>query len=207
MKEKILAELKKKYAGQLTQSFMENLADRLAEKVTKEEEIQGVIDELDKLPIKIKDLQAEGDRRATELQKSSKQKVEELEAEIQKIKGLKKDEPLEKDYDKEIQALKQQIDDLSSTNKKERAVSKLREMAKSKKISSVLVDSVSIDDESKIDEVIKVLEEKQLKIKQEMIDSGEHIGTPRASNPTLLGDSSVKESIKANKIKKETKKE
>lgn len=68
MKEKILAELKKKFSG-LSNEFLAFLADKLVPKVTEESQIEGAITELNNSPIPVTDLaaefQREGDRRAT----------------------------------------------------------------------------------------------------------------------------------------------
>lgn len=68
MKEKILAELKKKYSG-LSNELLGLIADKLAVKITTDEQIRGGIDELENLPISLPDyatfLQKEGDRRVS----------------------------------------------------------------------------------------------------------------------------------------------
>lgn len=68
MKEKILAELKKKFAG-LSNEFLLFLAAKMEAKVTEEAQIEGVITELNNFPVSVTDLaaefQREGDRRAT----------------------------------------------------------------------------------------------------------------------------------------------
>jgi hypothetical protein len=72
MREKILAQLVSKFPG-VSKKFLGLWADKLTPKVTEESQIQGVIDELDKLPIPITDLatefQKEGDTRVTEAEK------------------------------------------------------------------------------------------------------------------------------------------
>lgn len=69
MKEKLLAELKKKFPG-LSNEFLGLIADKMALKVTEDSQIEGALATLDTLPVSITDLaahnQQEGDRRATE---------------------------------------------------------------------------------------------------------------------------------------------
>lgn len=72
MKEKILAELKKKYPGQSLR-LLGLIADKLAKTVTEESAIEGAIAELEKLPVNISELgnilQKEADFRVTEAKK------------------------------------------------------------------------------------------------------------------------------------------
>jgi hypothetical protein len=78
MREKILAQLAAKWPG-VSKKFLGLWADKLVPKVTEESQIQGVIDELEKLPVPITDLateyQKEGDRRVTEAEAAWKKKV------------------------------------------------------------------------------------------------------------------------------------
>jgi len=66
MRDKILTNLLTKYPG-VSKRFLGLWADKLSAKVTEESQIEGVINELDNLPISIPDLaaelQTEGDRR------------------------------------------------------------------------------------------------------------------------------------------------
>jgi hypothetical protein len=72
MREKILAKLTEKFAG-LPKNFLGLWADKLATKVTEESQIEGVVNELDKLPVTLQELaaelQKEGDRRVAEAKK------------------------------------------------------------------------------------------------------------------------------------------
>jgi len=204
MKEQILAELKKRFEGRCTSKFMESLADRLSAKITKEEEIKGVIDELENGVIKITDLQAEGDRRATEIQNKAK----ELELKIAELEKSKKKEPEPQpgatNYDAQIKELQDKLDLLNSTNKKDKAVSKLREMAKVKKISAILLENVNIEDETQVEAVMAELEGKQAKLKQEMIESGDIISAPKKGTPAAAS-SEIAEQIKSAPIVKKKK--
>ena len=72
MREKILAELKKKYPG-LQIEFLGFIAEKLSVKVTEDSQIEGALSELETLPISIQDqatfFQKESDRRVTEAKK------------------------------------------------------------------------------------------------------------------------------------------
>ncbi len=74
MKQKLLAQLITKYPG-VSKKFLGFWADKLLPKVTEESQIQGVVDELENLPVSITDLaaeyQSEGDRRVTEAKKEN----------------------------------------------------------------------------------------------------------------------------------------
>jgi hypothetical protein len=79
-KEKILAELVKKYPG-LSKQFLGLVAVQMATKVTEEGGIEAAVAELDNAPISIETLaaefQKEGDRRVTEAMKPKPPKTEE----------------------------------------------------------------------------------------------------------------------------------
>lgn len=72
MREKILAQLVAKYSG-VSKKFLGLWADKLQSKVTEESQIEGVIGELENLPVSIPDLaaeyQKEGDARVSEAKK------------------------------------------------------------------------------------------------------------------------------------------
>ena len=198
MKDKILAELKAKYSGQLTSKFMESLSERLATKVTKEEDIQGVISELENSPIKITDLQTEGDRRATELQKRNK----ELQDEINALKVRTPEPPAEPpkpgapDWAKDLQSLRSELDSMKKADQQRQARAALVERAKEKKIPSLLVDGVMVDSIDEVNEIVSKLEEKATALKQELINEG-LAGKPPAKPSGVYG---AKEQI-ANDIK------
>jgi len=205
MKDKILTELKKKYSGQLTTKFMESLAERLAEKVTKEEEIQGVIDELEKSPIKITDLQAEGDRRATELQKTT----QELQDEIKALKEEKADPPSDdkkkgdqKDYDQEIKALQKKLEGLEKLNKQRDARATLKERAKEKKIPSVLYEELKVDSVDEVDNIVTKLEEKALALRQEIINESVKDKKPVMGSGPVGNKQQIIDDYKSHPIKK-----
>jgi len=161
MKEKIITELKKKHSGQLTAKFMESLAERLSAKVEKEEDIQGVIDELDNSPIKLTDLQAEGDRRATELQKK-----------IDELQGQTKMQPIKDTVDDtvigQLKKFSEKLEQLERDNKKEKARSALLQRLKEKDIPAVLLENVTVDAVEQVDEVVEKLERQATELRKQL---------------------------------------
>ena len=201
MIELLKTELKTKYAGQLSSKFVEQLADRLISKVEKEEDIKGVIDELEKSPIKVMDLQAEGDRRASELT----QKITDMRGELEKLKKAPKEtEPPKKDADDPLKELREKLAEIERRDRGREVKSKLKERAKDKKIPSILLDSIDIDDEAKIDDVLTGLEAKAKELKQQMISEGLVTEPPKRPSSGGSDDEEVKEAIKAHKVKKST---
>lgn len=181
MREKIIAELEKKYTGRLSKKLIDEIAERLSTKVKDEQEIEGVIkSELEESTIKISDLQSEGDRRATELQTKFTRTKSEIEAEKAKIKDeleeLKNKAPgPKKDNDKDDDRVKQLEDRLLAFEQKEKereVRGELETRAKAKKIPSALVKRVKIESVDEIDNVISDLEKESQEIRQAWINEG-----------------------------------
>jgi hypothetical protein len=198
MIDKLKAELKSKYTGQLTSKFIDSLAERLSEKVEKEEDIQGVLSELEKSPIKISDLQAEGDRRATEVGA----KLQELRSEMEKLKKAPKEPEHEKDDEDPLKELREKLNEIERRDRVREVKSKLTERAKEKKIPRFLIDTADIDDESKIDEVIEGLESKAKELKQQMISEGLVTEPPKRPSSGGGDDEEIVSTIKSNPVKK-----
>lgn len=202
MKEKILAELKTKYAGQLTSKFMESLAERLSEKVEKEEDIEGAIGELDGSPIKVTDLQAEGDRRATEVSA----KVKDLRDQLEQLKKTPKDDPKDppKDPPKDDQyaELKKELDEIKQREKRREVMGRLTERAREKKIPDILLDGITPAEDDDVDEILTGLEAKAKKLKQQMIQEGLVSEPPKRPSGGGGEDEEVKEAITKHKVKK-----
>lgn len=197
MKEKLLLELQKKYAGQATTKFLENLAERLAEKVTKEEELQGIIDELERSPIRVSDLQAEGDRRATELQtKFSKTKADieaekaRVEAELEKLKVL----PGPGDDDK-IKQLENRLAAFEQKEQEREVRSALHERAKAKNIPAALYKHVAIKSVDEIDGIVSDLEKEAQDIRQAWINDGVVAKAPARSDGDPSNNAQIKDDI------------
>lgn len=192
MKEKLLAELKKKYTGQLTTKFMDSLAERLAAKVEKEEDIEGVISELDNSPIRVQDLQVEGDRRTSEMQA----KIREMEEKLTKPEPKPETKP-----ETPANAIEAKFAELEKKINQREARLALMERAKEKNIPSVLLSGVNIESADRVDEVLSDLEQKATKLKQEMIDQG-LVSEPPKKPTGGVKDEQAKRDIEKYKIKK-----
>ena len=169
MKDKIYAELKKKYSDQLTSKFMESLSERLAESVKEESEIESVIDGLESSPISIKDVKSESTRYAHRMQ----QRVKELEALVQTQPPtpeptLEQKPQTNPDYN----ALMQKIEILEKRESQREARAMLLERAKAKNIPAVLLDGIQVDSPDKVDETVNALYDKAQTLRQQMIQEG-----------------------------------
>ncbi len=205
MKEKILLELRKKYEGQATLKFLESLAERLAENVKEESDIEGAIAELEKSPIRVTDLQSEGDRRATELQAKFTKTKSEIEAEKQQIKDeldkLKGKPPGPAKDDDQIKKLEDRLAAFEQKEKEREIRSELSERAKAKKIPPALYKHVTVKSLDEIDGIVADLEKEAQEIKQAWINEGE-VGKPPARPDGKPGDDEqVVSDIKEFKIK------
>ena len=197
MEKQILAELKSKYAGQLTSKFMESLAKRLAEKVEKEEDIQGAISELETSVVKIGDIQTEGDRRVSELNaklKDAERRIEEAAKPVEPpIDNVSKLEAMMKE-------LQSKFDAKEIEAKKDKARALLLERVADKRIPKVLLDKVSIDSPDEVDDVIERLEEDHRLLRKEMgVDLSQD--PPRRGEPNTGGSKQVIEDLKRIKPK------
>lgn len=170
MKEKIIAELKKKYAGQLTSKFMASLAERLSEKVEKEEDIEGVIGELESSVVKIGDIQTEGDRRVSELNaklKEYERQVEELQAKPPEDKTIQDKVDITK-LEGMIRSLQDKFDAKEKEALRDKARAMLLERVADKRIPKVLLDKVDVGSPDEVDEAIERLEEDHKLLRKEM---------------------------------------
>ena len=183
MKEKILSELTKKYTGQASKKYLENLAERLAETIEKEEDIQGVIDELEASPVKIGDLQTEGDRRVAELKKeleALKKKPEPPSPDPDdKLKNLNT-EGTSQEVLRELESLKKEIAQERKERQRQAARAALMERIKDKQIPKALIDDATVDSVDDVDLAVERLTEKADAIRKEL-------GTP-SQEPPRKGD-------------------
>ncbi len=198
MKEKLIAELKTKYAGQLTTKFIESLAERLIVKVEKEEDIEGVISELDNSPIRVQDLQAEGDRRATDLNKKIQEMEERLKEKPKESVEPPKDPPDTGDIDKRFAELEKKLSQRD-------AMITLRERAKEEKIPSVLLSGVQIEHPDKVEEVLEGLKTKTSQLQKEMIGANLVGEPPKKGTSGANNKDQVRRDIEANRIVKQKK--
>jgi len=197
MKEKILTALKTKYKDLgFGEKAFEGVADYLAKTVTEEDKIETAIGGVETL---LKSFQSEGDRRASELQKTTK----ELQDEIKALKE-KKAEPKEQgkpDYDSEIQTLKQKLEGLEKLDKQREARALLKERAKEKKIPNVLIENIQVDSIDKVDEIVSEMEKKASILRQELINQDLGGEPPKKSSGPGGNKEQIAEDIKSHPIK------
>lgn len=195
LKEQLLSELKKKYAGQLTSKFTEQLADRLIGKVEKAEDIQGVIDELDNAPVKIQDLQSEGDRRAKELSN----RIKELETELTKKKETPPELP---DDTNALFARFEQMEARLAAQDKERQAEKAKQLLlkklEGKQIPRVLIEDADPQSAEDVDEIIQKAEARFEQLKKD-------IGVVTGEEPPRRGDPAAEQRKVIDDIKRITK--
>lgn len=169
-KDKILAELRKKFAG-LPANILGQIADKLAAKATEESQIEGLITELDNLPISLPDyaklIQQEGDRRVTEAEKKWK-----AERKSDPDPDPKNDPMPDNTLAKKIEALEKQLADWN----KEKSVSQLTEQLhaklKEEKIPVQFAKGFLVDKAEDLDTVLASVKEHYTSTKQEMINQG-----------------------------------
>lgn len=184
MKNKILAELKKKFPG-LQNEFLLFIAAKLEAKVKEESEIEGAITELDNiLPIKEQAdfFQSESDRRVTEAKK--KFEAENPKKDEKKEEG-KKDETKEPD-DETRRMLKELSEKLTALEKKD-SKAKLTESLKvellKRKVPLQLAKRVEIESEDQLETLATELEKEYNEMMQENVDKGLEGSTrPKGSN-------------------------
>lgn len=161
MIEKLKSELIKKYSGQARKEYLESLAERLADKVEKEEDIQGVLSELENSPIKIGDLQTEGDRRVATIKK-----------ELEELKRKKPEpppppKPDEGDVAAQIAELKREILEERKERQRQAARAALMERTRDKQIPKALLDDISINTVEEVESTVERLIEKTEALKKE----------------------------------------
>ncbi len=202
MKEKILAELKKKYTGQLTSKFMTSLAERLAEKVEKEEDIEGAIGELESSVVKVGDIQTEGDRRVTELNaklKEYEQRMQEIEAKPPQVKTTQ-DKVDISHLEAMVKELKDKFDAKEKEAQRDKARAMLLERVADKRIPKVLLDKVDVGSPDEVDEAIERLEADHKLLREEMgVDLSQD--PPRRGEPNKGSAKQIIEDLKTIKPK------
>lgn len=188
MREKILAQLQTKYAG-VPKQFLGLWADKLAVKVTEEGQIQGVIDELDNLPVSITDLateyQREGDRRATEAMKKKPTDQPQPPAGGQQQQQQDSNPVLA-----EIQALKSELAEFKKGQQQEFLGKQLAAKAAAKKIPAVFLKGRTVEKEEDLDTVLAEVEADFNVVKQDFANQGLLSTTPPVGgSPTRTADS------------------
>jgi len=195
MKQKILAELKKKFPG-LQNEFLLFIAAKLEAKVTEDSQIEGAITELDTiLPIKDQSdfFQSESDRRVTEAKKkfeAEKKPDEKKPDENQDDKPMTADEETKK-------MLKALSDKLEAFEKKE-STSKLTERLKiemdKRKIPSQFGKRVVVESEDQLDTLLEEIENDYKEVMQTDVDNDlANSSRPKGSTGKTLKTASKEE--------------
>lgn len=164
MKEKILAELNKKYLG-LSSKVLGLVAEKLAKTVTEESQIENAVSGLDNLPVGLKEwadlLQRDGDQRVTDA--------------LKKQTPPKKEEPAPQPNDEMpawAKALTEKFEALSTARQKETIQEKLNKKFAEKKIPAIFFKGRSVDKEEDIDALVAEVEADYTAFKQEHLNDG-----------------------------------
>jgi hypothetical protein len=177
LKEKLVAELKGKYQGQTTTKFIDSLADRLIVKVEKEEDIKGVIDELENSPVKVADIQAEGDRRATELT----QKIKELEKKAGETPPRVEPKPKDDDTLSRLEKIEKMLLERELREKSERAMVQFKKRIDELKIPRAMIEGIEVESTDVVDDHVSKVEKRY----KELVNQ---IKGPEGENPPKKGD-------------------
>jgi len=211
MKEKILAQLKTKYAGVQT-SLLGLVADKLSATVTEDSAIEGALANLEQLPVSITDfakmLQTEGDRRATEAATTRETSLKEKFnfTAKQAENPLPATPPANEGNDETAKAIQQLKAELDAMKQKEIFAglkSKAAEALKTKKVPEKFFDSIIASKEFKTDEevngVVETIATNWTDFQQELVDKGlSGIPKPAFGNPNQSGISAgVEEYVKS----------
>lgn len=178
MKEKILAQLKAKYAG-VSLVLLGIYADKLVAKVTAEDQIQGAIDELESLPITIQEqnlfYQTEGDRRATEAASTRENKLKEQFNFVAKNQPPTPPTPPVQGNE-EIEALKKRLDAFERNEIRSKRLSSAIHLLEEKKIPkryySKILEKSELAAEEDVQKAVEEIETDFTAFKQSMIDEG-----------------------------------
>jgi hypothetical protein len=174
MKEKILAELKKKFPG-LSNEFLGFLAIKLEPKATDETQIEGAIDELDKiLPIKDQAafFQSESDRRVTSAEKTLRDKYD------FKEKGAPQDPPDEKqkkgadEYEKRMAAIDAKLAEIESREARQKLNDAFIKKLADEKIPLSFARGHVIEKPEDIEKAFTEASNEYAAVKQEFINQG-----------------------------------
>jgi DNA repair exonuclease SbcCD ATPase subunit len=178
----LVSELEAKYTGQVSKKLIDALADRLSVRVEKEEDIKGIIDELEKSPVRIADIQAESDRRATELT----HRIKELEKQKGETappasppepkQGESKDEFLSR-----LEKIEKLIEDNLKREQKQKAMEVFHSRVESLKIPKAMYESVQVDTIDQVDDHVKQLDERYKELVKQ-------IKGPEPTEPPKKGD-------------------
>lgn len=198
MREKIVAQLAVKYPG-VPKSFLGLWADKLQTKVTEESQIEGVINELDNLPVSIPDLakeyQKEGDRRVTEAEKkfSRPGKTEPTTTTTEEKEGdTSSGVP---DWGK---ALLDELKSLKAEKVQTSMKQKLAERLKDEKIPEKFYSRIPLPQkEEELDDLIESIKTDYTALKQELVNDGFSQSTKPGAGSKTAPATAVATEIKA----------
>jgi hypothetical protein len=177
LKEKILAELRKKYPG-LSSSVLGLLAEKLEPTTTEESQIEGAVAALENLPIKPSDyaafLQKESDRRVTE---ALRKKTPETEPKPKEDETDPKD-PTSK-LAKQLEALQQKLDSFERKESQRTIEQKLHDKLKEKKIPAQFARGILIEKEEDLETAVLEAETSYQEVKQHFTNAGLITGLPK----------------------------
>lgn len=173
MKEKIFAELKKKFSG-LQSEFLGFLAAQLVANVTEENQIEGAITELDKiLPIKDQAafFQSESDRRVTSAEKTLRDKYD------FKEKGSPDPDPKDKpgtndEYEKRMAAMDAKILELENREAKQKLNDSFIKKLSDEKIPLSFARGHVIEKPEDIETAFTQASQEYASLKQDFINQG-----------------------------------
>jgi hypothetical protein len=185
MREKILAELRKKYPG-LSAAVLGLLAEKLEPTTTEESQIETAVSGLENLPIKPADyaalLQKEGDRRVTE---ALKKKPTE-----QTPTPQKEDEPADPTAKlmKQIEAMSAKLEAIEKKESQKTVAEQLHAKLKEKKIPLQFAQNINSIEE--LDSAVETAEKAYTEVKQELINEGliSGLGKPGGGGADTLGN-------------------
>lgn len=194
MKEKILAFLKTKIQG-VSEAYLLGVADLYSKTVTEETQIESTFTDgvIDLLKLSAAQLQSEGDRRATEAQKTALKNF--LEKHNLDENGKPKGTPPPpgdvpewfKAYQEEHTQLKTKLDGFE----KEKTVSQLKATLVAKLKEKGIPDSyikgrnLAIEKEEDIDQLVTSIDTDYTTFRQELVEQGVIISVPRAAEGSV----------------------
>lgn len=194
MKEKILAELKKKYSG-LSNELLGLIADRMALKITAEDQIQGGITELENSPISISDyanfLQREGDRRVSEATKTHERTLREKFEFKEKAEPGPMPTPGNDDVKKQLELLNKKLQDMEQKEQKQLLQDKFIKKLTEKKIPLAFARGRVVESEDQIDAIVSEAENDFNEVKQSAVNEG------LATNTLPIGSNGRKDDVDA----------
>lgn len=200
MKEKILAQLKAKYAG-VQNVLLGLIADKLSATVTEESAIEQAIADLEKSPLSITDLgkllQTEGDKRATEAATTRETTLKEKFNFVEKSADPGKDKGKDDENPtlKAIQEIKQELASLKNEKVHGTLRNQLIEALKGKNVPETffkkIIESKEVNKEEEITPLVDDIFNSYKAFEQDMIDQGFSKVNKPLGNPNKEGVSDM----------------